>query len=162
MEASPDGPCEAVVREHLALNLAPQTRRLVRQYAQRAPRPRPYVVRIRVRVFPVRAQTRSRTRIRSSRALQQRPQARQVLRRVHHLHFKFASSTGTMIAIMIVIALLRGGGGGTAETGQDEKVEEGLGVGVKDGERVARVGKVDRRREGGRLQGRVVQFRVGA
>jgi hypothetical protein len=29
------------------------------------------------------------------------------------------------------------------ETGQDEKVEEGLWVGVEDGERVARVGKVD-------------------
>ena len=73
-----------------------------------------------------------------------------------------------MIALMIMIALLRGGGGSggggdtSEETGQDEKVEEGLGVGVKDGERVARVGKVDRRREGTRLQGRVVQFRVGA
>ena len=159
MEASPDGPCEAVVRAHLALNLAPQARRLVRQHAQRALRPRP---RVRVRVFPVRAQSRSR----SNRALQQRPQAHQVLRRVHHLHFEFASSTGMMIALMIMIALLRGGGGGgggtSEETGQDEKVEEGLGVGVKDGERVARVGKVDRRREGARLQGRVVQSRVGA
>ena len=150
MEADPDGPCEAVVRDHLALDLALHASRLVRQYAQRALRSRS-----RVRVCVCACCTRARS---GGRALQQRAQARQVLRVLHHHHFAPSS-----ITITIAIATTTTGGGDMpCDTGQDEKVEEGLWVGVKDGERVARVRKVDGRRERARRDGRVVQFGVGA